>query len=157
MFARKSPAVEGGSLRPPTEFSSCAGLIWWQAALLGAFVTLVVNLVIWSVARAAGVQFSLYYEDGVPYPIAGDSVAVMSVVPMFVGIAVVALIARWWTWILRVAQVVGASLAVVTIGGVFSGDAGTAIALASMHLVSAAVVVLALEAMRRCALTRRHD
>lgn len=133
--------------------ASRTGLPWWAAALLGALVTATVNVTIWSVARLAGSPVALQ-DDGAPYPITVGSVAVMSVVPMIAGIALAALIARWWVRVLRVAQVVGSLLAVVTLWGAFSGDTGTGVTLTAMHLTSATVVVLALEAVRTRALTR---
>lgn len=139
--------------RTPTRSPSRPGLPWWVAALLGALVAAIANVTIWSVARLSGSPVALQ-DNGAPYPIAVESVAVMSVVPMIVGIGIAALIARWWVGILRVAQVVGSLLAVVTLGGVFSGDIGTALALTAMHLTSAVVVVLALEAVRNRALSR---
>ncbi len=136
-----------------TRDASRTGLSWWAAALLGALVAAVANVTIWSVARLAGSPVALQ-DNGAPYPIAVDSVAVMSVAPMIAGVALAALIARWWVGVLRVAQVTGSLLAVVTLWGVFSSDAGTAIALTAMHLTSAVVVVLALESVRRRALSR---
>lgn len=155
MPAQTSPTtVAAARTHTSTSHLSRTGLGWWQAALLGAVVAAVLNVIIWGVAWVAGAQLALP-DEGAPYPITLDSVAVMSAAPMIVGIALATLIARWWTGILRVAQVVGALLAVVTVGGVFGGDTGTAVALTAMHLVSGAVAVLALEGVRRRALTRQ--
>lgn len=150
-----SPTAARTTPQPSSPSALGAGLSWWQAALLGAVAATILNVVIWSVARLAGAELALP-DEGVPYPITLDSVAVMSAVPMIVGIALAALIARWWTGVFRVAQVAGALLAVVTVGGVLDGAAGTVVALTSMHLVSGAVVVLALEGTRRRALARQH-
>lgn len=149
------PTVASTTPRTPTTSPPQAGMSWWSAALLAAMAAAIVNVTIWGVARLAGSPVALD-DNGSPYPVAVDSVAVMSVVPTIAGIALAALIARWWIGILRVAQVVGASLALVTLAGVFSGSAGTAVTLILMHLVSATVVVLALEGVRRRALARQE-
>ncbi|WP_374999399.1 DUF6069 family protein [Aeromicrobium sp. CTD01-1L150] len=155
MPTTNAPTVTTTTSQGPIRSAYQSGLSWWSAALLAAVAAVILNVTIWSVARLAGSPVALD-DNGAPYPIAVDSVAVMSVVPTIAGIALAALIARWWIGILRVAQVVGASLALATLMGVFSGGAGTAITLILMHLVSGTVVVLALEGIRRRAVARQH-
>lgn len=155
MSAIKSSTAAATPSPTATGNPSRTGLAWWQAALLAAVTATALNLAIWGVARIAGAQLALP-DDGAPYPITADSVAFMSAVPMLAGIALAALIARWWTGVLRMAQLVGALLAVGTVWGVFGGDTGTALALTSMHLVSGAVVVLSLEGVRRRVLADKN-
>ena len=139
-----------GSIRRP-------GLNWWQASLFGAVTATVINLAIWGVAALGGAALALL-DDGGNYPIELGSVVFSSAVPMVLGIVLAAVIAHWWTGVIRVAQVVGALLAVGTLWSVFaySIDAGTTVALTAMHLVSGAVVVLALEGLRRRVLDGRR-
>lgn len=131
------------------------GLSWWQASLLGAVTATAVNLAIWGVSALAGASLALL-DNGEDYLIDAGSVIFSSAVPIVVGIALAALIARWWTGVIRVAQAVGALLAVGTLWSVFAYGigAGTITALTLMHLVSGAVVVLALEGLRRRVLDR---
>lgn len=129
-------------------------LNWWQAALAGAVVATVLNLLIWGVSQIAGVSLAVL-ESGEEQAVQIGAVAFSSMVPMVAGIVLASVIARWWPGVIRLAQVLGFLFAMGTIGGAFAFAANTATVtvLTLMHLVSGVVVVLALEALRRHVLT----
>lgn len=127
-------------------------LNWWQAALGGAVAASVANVAIWLLARAAGAPMTLH-EPGEPVYEVGllDGVVLMSAAPILIGVALTAALALLWRGFIRVGQVVGALLALTTIFGIFlaDGSTGTYTALTLMHIVSAVVVVAALEGLHR--------
>lgn len=129
-------------------------LSWWQAGAvltaLAAVTATLVNLGIFAVAAAAGASFVLL--DGTePHQVTIGAVITSSTVPLVVGMALAVLLSRWWPGVLRVTQVVGGALALLTVPGPVSavGDDATRLALALIHVVVGVVVVLALEAVRR--------
>jgi hypothetical protein len=67
-----------------------------------------------------------------------------------IGMIAAALLSYLWVGVLRVAQVVGAALAVATIGLTVAADFDlvSTLALSAMHVVPAPVLVIGLEAMR---------
>ena len=73
----------------------------------------------------------------------------MTVIPMVVGLTAAVLLARRWPAVIRIAQVIGAILPIVTIGMTLTShfDGQSKIALSIMHLVVAAAVVLGLESI----------
>ena len=75
----------------------------------------------------------------------------MTVVPLLVGLSVAMLITLKWEPIIRIAQIVGAVVALGTIALTIAADfdAASTVMLALMHVVVAAGVVVALEAVRR--------
>lgn len=125
-------------------------LNWWRAALFGAVTATVLNLVIWGAVQIAGVSLVLW-DPGSDYVVQASSVAASSAVPMVVGIVLASVIARWRPGVIRMAQVLGALMAVGTLWGVFAYgmDATTITALTLMHFVSGVVVVFAPEGLRR--------
>lgn len=131
------------------------GLNWWQAPLAGALAASAVNLAIWAVARLAGASMEHLEEDGLHTAAVGD-VLFMSAVPMVLGIVLAAALALLWRGFIRVAQVVGGGLGIITGIGplLLDADSPTRVALALMHVVSGVVVVLALEGLHRWATAR---
>lgn len=126
------------------------GLPWWQAIGIGAVAATVINLVVLAIGNAAGASF-VYVDAGATGQVTAGSVIMSSTLPLIIGTGLAAVIARWWPGVIRVAQVVGAGLALVTIAGVLTmqTDGGTQVALSVMHFVIAPVVVGVLEAGRR--------
>lgn len=126
------------------------GLNWWQAIAAGAVAATVVNLVILLIGWAAGASF-VVLDAGKPHEVTAWSVVSASVFPLILGTGLAALLARWWPGFLRVAQVIGGALALLTVAGPMMSDTdgATRLALAMMHVVLGAAVVASLELMRR--------
>ncbi|MFI6171266.1 DUF6069 family protein [Nocardia sp. NPDC051052] len=120
-------------------------------AVIGSVVVAVaVNLVVWLLGEAAGGSFEVV-DKGVTTAVGAGGVIVSSGVPLLIGMTLAALVSYFWAGALRVAQIVGAVLAIATIGLTVAApfDAATTVALSVMHLVLAPVLVAGLEAMRR--------
>ncbi|WP_141134587.1 DUF6069 family protein [Haloechinothrix alba] len=128
---------------------------WWQAITAGVVLSGLVNLALYLIGHLAGATFLVAAESGSDEVTAG-MILFFSTVPLAVGTALAVLLANWWTWVLRLAQVIGAALALATIAGIFAAEAGTgtAISLTVMHVVVAVAVVLILEVVRG---THRHN
>ena len=111
---------------------------------------LVVNLAIWLLGLAAGGDFMVSDGDNGRISAAPVGVIVMTVIPMVVGLTAAALLSLRWPAILRVAQVIGAILPIVTIAMTVTSDfdGQSMVALSIMHIVVAAAVVLGLQAIR---------
>jgi ABC-type Co2+ transport system permease subunit len=117
---------------------------------------LAVNLVIWLIGRALGGSFVYLQADGQLHTTtAPQGVISMTVIPMSAGLSLAAVLAGRWPAVIRLAQLVGAGLALGTVVMTFTAgfDRVSTIALALMHGVIAVLVVGALEAARR-SLTR---
>ncbi|MEV6977930.1 DUF6069 family protein [Kitasatospora sp. NPDC093806] len=118
------------------------------AAALGA------NLVLWLAGVALGGSFQFTEADGSLHTTtAPQGVITMTVLPMTAGLALATLLAAAGKRraVLRSAQVVGAGAALATTAQTFTArfDTPSTIALTGMHLVIAALVLLALEALAR--------
>lgn len=147
--AESGSAPSGTGLRT-REGKQRQGLSWWQASAAGAVAATVANLVILLIGRAAGASFVVV--DGANlHEVATTGVIIATVPPLVVGTVLAALLAHWWPPIIRVAQVIGGALALLTVAGPLMADTdgGTRLALALMHVVLAVAVVLSLEAVRR--------
>ena len=126
------------------------GLNWWQAIGAAAIGATIVNLLILFLPRAGGGSLELI-DAGSVHVVRAVDVINASVVPLVVGTALAALLARWWPGFLRLGQVIGGALGLLTVAGPLMADTDTAtrLALAAMHVVVAVAVVLGLEAIRR--------
>lgn len=132
------------------------GLIGWQAIAGGVVVVAVANLLIFAIARLAGVSFE-YTDDTGTHDVTAVGVVIASVPPVVIGPGLAILISRWWRPILRVAQVIGGALAALTLIQPLTADTstGSRLALAAMHVVLGIVVVLVLEAVWRWSANRK--
>ncbi|MGH3612217.1 MAG: DUF6069 family protein [Pseudonocardia sp.] len=121
-----------------------------QAVVATVVAALLVNLVIWAIGAAAGGSFELTNGD-VTQSAAPGGVVVMTVVPLLVGMTLAALLSYRWLGAIRVAQVVGPALALLTIVSTLMADfdGPSTVALTAMHVAIAPIVVAGLEAMRR--------
>ncbi|WP_221889711.1 DUF6069 family protein [Streptomyces sp. WAC06614] len=129
--------------RPPAAVT--AGAV---AAALG------VNLALWLVGLAFGGSFQYVEADGSLHTTtAPQGVITMTVLPLSGGLALSVLLAAAGRrrFVLRSAQVVGVGAALATTVQTFTAgfDVPSTIALSVMHIVVAAVVLLALEALAR--------
>ncbi|MGH3901088.1 MAG: DUF6069 family protein [Pseudonocardiaceae bacterium] len=150
MFSTDHTAQHDGRPTPDQRFRTMVRLTWWQAIVAGAVVAAVVNLVIFFIGAAAGASFA-FLDRGTLHEIGAWSVIVATVPPLVIGTALAALLARWWSWVIRLAQVIGGGLALLTVAGplMTDADSATRLALALMHVVLAVAVVVTLEAIRR--------
>lgn len=126
------------------------GSTWLRAGALAAGVSVVGNLAVLGVAEVG--DASLVVTDaGTAHDIAAGGVVVASLVPVVVGVALVALIALRWLGVVRLAQIVGGAFALLSVAGPLAADTdgGTSIALAAMHVVTGAAFVAGLELARR--------
>lgn len=135
--------------RIPTTKAS-RGLNWWQAIAAGAVVAVVANLLILLIGWAAGASF-LVMDAGSPHEVTAWSVVVATVPALVLGTGLAALLSRWWPGVIRLAQVIGGGLALLTVAGPMMADTdgATRLALAMMHVVPGVAVVVSLELMRR--------
>lgn len=109
-----------------------------------------VNLAILFAGQMAGASFR-YTDAGELHEVTAGGVLGSTAIPLVAGFAAAVLLARFWIGFLRLAQVIGGGLALLTVAGPFltDTDGGTRVALALMHVVVAAAVVWSLEAVRR--------
>ncbi|WP_019203251.1 DUF6069 family protein [Tsukamurella sp. 1534] len=120
-------------------------------AVLGTVaVALAANLLLWLIGLAAGGDFTMTVE-GARQSVAPGGVVLMTVAPLAVGMTAAVLLSLLWAPILRVAAVIGAVAALGTIAGTVTTDfdGPSMVTLSLMHVVIAAVLVTALEALLR--------
>ncbi|MEV8039017.1 DUF6069 family protein [Streptomyces sp. NPDC086182] len=122
----------------------------WQAVAGAAALAAVVNLIVLFIGDAAGASLVLEL-NGKPDEIGASDVIFMSIAAPVLGITAAALLARWKPVFLRVGQLVGGGVALLTAIGPLTQntDGGTAATLVTMHLFVGFVAVAALEAIRR--------
>lgn len=149
--ALSSGAAPQNRLRAPAH-----GLSWWQAIGIGVVAATVVNLLILAIGRAAGASFEVI-DAGAVHAVTAGGVITSSVVPLLAGAVLAVLLALWWPGFVRLAQVVGGGLALLTVAGPLMADTdtGTQVALAAMHVVAGVAVVLCLQPVWRWAKARR--
>lgn len=128
-----------------------SGLAWWQAIAAGVAATTALNLVVLLIARAAGATMVVRQPGAADQRIDVAGVVLSSVVPLTAGTLLAAGLALWWSGFLRLAQVIGGGVGVVSAAGplLSDADAATRVALAVMHVVVGVAVVVILEAIRR--------
>jgi hypothetical protein len=124
-----------------------------RAALIvvAVVVAAVVNVLIHLVGRAAGGTFVFTAGTG-PAEVDAVTVAGFSVVPLAIGLAVVALLAPRLSWVARAAQVVGPLLAagtIVTMTLPAGFDTVSTVSLALCHLTLVPIIVTVVPALSR--------
>ncbi|WP_067840189.1 DUF6069 family protein [Nocardia lijiangensis] len=120
-------------------------------AVLGAVAAAVLaNLVVWSIGAAAGGSF-IMVDGTTTQDVAPGGVIVMSAVPLLVGLTAAALLSYRWVGVLRVAEVVGSALTLVTIAATVAAtfDTASTVALSVMHVVLVPVIVVSMEGLRK--------
>jgi hypothetical protein len=118
--------------------------------VLAAGGVLACNLLIYAIGRASGGTFT-YTQNGKAIHVDAASVAIMSVLPLAIGLAVVAGLSRWWPAVITIAKVVAPVLAIATIGFMTIPahfDTTSTVFLAATHVTLAAASVLALTQLR---------
>jgi hypothetical protein len=124
-----------------------------RPALIAAAVALaaVVNVALYFIGRAAGGTFAFTAATG-RAEVDALTVAGFSIVPLAVGLTVVALLASRWAWVSRAALIVGPLLAVVTIVTMTvpaDFDTVSTVSLALCHLTLVPIIVAAVTALGR--------
>ncbi|GIF38979.1 DUF6069 family protein [Actinoplanes xinjiangensis] len=116
-----------------------------------AAVAAAVNLAVYAVGRLAGGSFRFTSPSG-PAEVDAVTVAAFSVLPLVIGLTVVALLAPRAAWVVRAAWVAGPLLAVVTIAGMTlpaDFDTISKVGLALCHLTLVPIIVVAVTALGR--------
>ncbi|WP_406168190.1 DUF6069 family protein [Streptomyces sp. NBC_00996] len=126
------------------------GLPAWQAVICAAVIAAVANVIVLIIGDAAGASLVLEL-NGKPDEIGAADVIIVSVLAPAVGVTAAVLLARWRPGFLRVAQILAAAVAVVSLVGplTLETDGGTATTIAVMHLLVGGIAIAALEAIRR--------
>lgn len=112
-----------------------------ERAVLAVLAALVVNVAIWLVGDTAGANFDVEQDRPVSIP----AVAVLSVVPIVIGLLALALLSRAWPQVRRLAPWTGLAVAGLTVAVPLSVavDTTTQVTLAAMHLVVGAAWFIA--------------
>jgi hypothetical protein len=143
-------AVTTASKKATTASKTARGLGRPSAVILTVVAALLVNLVIFAIGVAAAGSSELTTSDKTQ-SVTAATVAGMTVVPLLLGMTLAALLSSRWPLVLRIAEVVGPALAVLTIAGTLAAHfdgTGTA-TLSSMHIVIALLIIAGLESVRR--------
>ena len=122
-----------------------------RRSLIAVAAAVVLNLIIYAVGRAAGGSFQ-FTANGVVNEVGAITVAGFTAVPLLIGLVLVALLSRLWSWVTRAAAVVAPVLAIVTIFVMtLPADLDTAstVALALGHVTLAPISVVAVLALGR--------
>lgn len=137
-------------IRQSVNARTSTGAAWSRAGAAAAVGAAAANLVVLAVARATDASL-VVVDNGEAHGIDAGGVIFSSVVPVVIGVALTALVALRWRGVVRLAQVVGGGFALISVAGPLSidTDAGTAAALALMHVVVGAAFVAGLEWARR--------
>jgi hypothetical protein len=144
----------GGAARGDREASGRGASRAWRTGLVATAAAAATNLLLHRLGSAAGVSFAGELR-GEPVEIRAVDVLALTVGPMVLGTALAALAARVPRG-LRAVQVLGALIAVVSIGAdvALEAQAAARVILASMHVVAGAAFVLGLERARTAEATR---
>lgn len=116
------------------------------AALAGL---LLANLAIYALGRALGGGFT-YRQNGVDVPVEPVAITLLSLGPLLTGLAIAAVVARWWPRIITLARIAGPVFAVATIGVMTlpaDFDTTSTVCLAAMHLATIPALLVALNAL----------
>lgn len=143
-------------MTPAARRSPLRSLSWWQAIAFATVAAAIVNLVILVLARAIGASFALVDGAGL-HVMTAAGVLSFTVFPLVAGSLLATLLGLVWPGFIRLGQVVGGGLALLSVAGpvIAQTDYGTQFALATMHVVVGVAVVVSLEPIWRHAKARR--
>ena len=128
------------------------------AARLGPTATVVatvvtataINLLVYAVGGALGATYE-FTSNGGPTRVDALTLTGFTAVPLLVGMAVAALLSRWWRWVIPVALVAAPVLAIGSVPFMplaVDFDTASAVALATAHVVVGAVAAVGLQRLR---------
>lgn len=115
-----------------------------------ALIALAINLVVYAIGTIAGASFD-FTVDGTSEHVYALLLAAFTVIPMVVGLTLVALLARWWPQVIPLALVIAPVLAIGTIFIMTLPtdlDTASTVTLAITHVVVAVVTVAGVLALR---------
>lgn len=121
------------SIATVTTDTDRAGLLRPLGLIAG--ISLVANLVVFAIAKLAGVDFAITAPGQSEETVNGVAVGVMSVAAVVVGGVALLLTRRWAPRAWLVLAWVGLVIGIVTIPAFADAEAGTKVALGSMHLI----------------------
>ncbi len=126
---------------------------WSALVLLGtAVVVAVVNVLVLVIGRASADGALVVRQTGSEaHEIELSSVVFMSTMPLLIGTGLALLLARWWSPMVLVAQVIGFGLAALSAIGPLTSesDDSTRFSLALMHVLVGVGVLAGLQVNRR--------
>jgi hypothetical protein len=116
-----------------------------------AGLAVLVNLAVYLIGRAAGGTYTFTSPQG-PAEVDAVTVAGFSLVPLLLGLTVVALLAPRAAWVVRAALIIGpvlavGTIAVMTLPADFDGVSKTALAVC--HLTLVPIIIAAVTAISR--------
>lgn len=122
-----------------------------RPALIAGIGALVVNIVVWSVAALAGVDFEVTWGSTAPIRIGLVAVTLATILPIVIGGVILALTAPRSARAPTILAWLGLAIGVLTAAMPLAvqADPGTKIALATMHLVTGIVWWLTLRQQSR--------
>jgi hypothetical protein len=137
----------------PTEAARPAAPVVWKYTLAAVVAGAVINVVIFVIAKAAGVALTVPDPNNaaVTMELNAVSAIISSVGPLLIGAIVASLTVPRFSWALPALQVIGGALAVLTVAGPLGAntDTGTKVVLSLWHLVLGVVYVAALWQARK--------
>ena len=137
----------------PTEAARPAAPVVWKYTLAAVVAGAVINVVIFVIAKLAGVSFLVPDPNNAAatLEVTAVNVIIASVGPLLLGAIVAGLTVPRWSWALPALQIVGGVLAVLSVASplAVNADTGTKLVLALWHLVLGAVYVGALWQSRK--------
>lgn len=123
-----------------------------RAVVIIAIVcALAVNLTIYAIGRAAGGSF-IYTQAGAKITVDPLAITFMTVLPLAVGLTLVAWLSRRWPLLITAAKIIGpalalATVALMTVPAHFDGT--STLFLSSMHLALVPITLLSLSMLAR--------
>jgi hypothetical protein len=122
----------------------------WRAGLAVAGVAAVVNLIVFAVAKAAGVTFVVSFPGEPPQDVNAFTVVLVTVIGVSLGTALTALAVRRLQRGLLVARITAAVLTVASLVIPISVEASTStkVSLATMHVLGGAIFVFGMGFVR---------
>ncbi|MFH5211883.1 DUF6069 family protein [Antrihabitans sp. NCIMB 15449] len=129
-----------------------------QAVAFTVVAALVVNLVVWLVGWAFGGELTIV-ADGKTSDAAPGGVVIFTVVPTLIGMTAAAVLLPYWAGVVRVAQIIGPTLSILTIGLTINApfDGPSTVSLSAMHVVIAIAIYVGLDAMQRGWAAKRRN
>ncbi len=118
--------------------------------IAAALVAVGINLILYAIGTFAGATFD-FTVDGEPAHVYAITLIGFTAIPLLVGLALVAVLGRWWKWVYPLALVIALVLAIGTIFIMtlpVNLDTASTVTLAAAHVVVAIVAVGGIIALR---------
>lgn len=118
--------------------------------IFSAIIAVAINLAVYGIGTLAGGTFD-FTDNGTSYHVDAVSLSGFTAVPLIVGLTLVAIVSRWWRWVIPVALMLGPLAAIVTIFTMTMPadlDTTSKVTLALTHVVVAFMVSGGIVALR---------